>query len=237
MQSDRRIDGWTRAMPEGADILIGIDSGTSVVKAVAFDLGGRQIAAAAVLNRYETGADGSARQPLGQTWADCVQALRGLGEKVDGPRAAHGGDRGDRAGRRHLAGRRRRTRRSATPGSGSTRARRRRSSGSARGPLERARFEATGTGLNTCQQGAQMAQMERTAPELLDRAEVALHCKDWLYLNLTGVRATDPSEASWTFGNFRTRALRRHGDRGARPDAAARAAARDRRRRPRSRIR
>ena len=51
-----------------------------------------------------------------------------------------------------------------------------------------------------------MAQMERTAPELLDRAEVALHCKDWLYLNLTGVRATDPSEASWTFGNFRTRA-------------------------------
>ena len=48
--------------------------------------------------------------------------------------------------------------------------------------------------------------MERTAPELLDRAEVALHCKDWLYLKLTGVRATDPSEASWTFGDFRTRA-------------------------------
>ena len=48
--------------------------------------------------------------------------------------------------------------------------------------------------------------MERSAPGLLDRAEVALHCKDWLYLNLTGVRATDPSEASWTFGNFRTRA-------------------------------
>ncbi|MGO8219981.1 FGGY family carbohydrate kinase, partial [Rhizobium ruizarguesonis] len=28
---------------------------------------------------------------------------------------------------------------------------------------------------------------------------------DWLYLNLTGVRATDPSEASFTVGNFRTR--------------------------------
>ena len=40
-------------MPEGADILIGIDSGTSVVKAVAFDLAGSQIAAAAVLNRYD----------------------------------------------------------------------------------------------------------------------------------------------------------------------------------------
>ena len=67
------------------------------------------------------------------------------------------------------------------------------------------RFEATGTGLNTCQQSAQMAHMDRYHPELLNGSEVALHCKDWLYLNLTGVRATDPSEASFTFGNFRTR--------------------------------
>ena len=37
--------------------------------------------------------------------------------------------------------------------------------------------------------------MDRHAPDLLDRAEVALHCKDWLYLKLTGRRATDPSEA------------------------------------------
>lgn len=71
--------------------------------------------------------------------------------------------------------------------------------------MNRARFEATGTGLNTCQQGSQMAHMDATAPELLDNAEAALHCKDWLYLNLTGVRATDPSEASFTFGNFRNR--------------------------------
>ena len=33
-----------------------------------------------------------------------------------------------------------------------------------------------------------MAHMDRFQPALLDRAEVALHCKDWLYLNLTGVR-------------------------------------------------
>ena len=95
---------------------------------------------------------------------------------------------------------------SPTPGFGSTRARRRRSTSDA-GLLSRARFEATGTGLNTCQQGSQLAHMDAIAPELLDRAEAALHCKDWLYLNLTGMRATDPSEASFTFGNFRTRAL------------------------------
>ena len=191
-------------MRDGADILIGIDSGTSVVKAVAFDLGGRQVAAAAVRNAYDAGADGAATQPLARTWADCAEALRGLGAKVehlarrtagiavtaqgDGTWLVGAGDApvGDawlwldaRAAPavRHLVG----------------------------GPLEPARFAATGTGLNTCQQGAQLAQMQRSAPEALDHAEAALHCKDWLYLNLTGVRATDPSEASWTFGDFRTR--------------------------------
>ncbi|MFN7050659.1 MAG: FGGY-family carbohydrate kinase [Gemmobacter sp.] len=188
----------------GNDIIIGIDAGTSVIKAVAFDLAGRQIAASAVPNRYAAGKDGSATQSLPQTWADCAAALRGLGDKVDhlASRTAAlsvtaQGDGTWLAGAGHapvgdawlwLDAR-------AAP----TVAR------LAAGPANRARFEATGTGLNTCQQGSQMAHMDRHAPELLDAAEVALHCKDWLYLNLTGIRATDPSEASFTFGNFRDR--------------------------------
>ena len=187
------------------DILIGVDAGTSVIKAVAFDLRGRQLAAAAVPNRYRSGDDGSAVQPLAQTWADCATALRGLSDKVDrlAQRTAAlsvtaQGDGTWLAGRANqpvgdawlwLDAR-------AAP----TVAR------LAAEPVNRARFEATGTGLNTCQQGTQMAHMQVAAPELLDHAEVALHCKDWLYLNLTGIRATDPSEASFTFGNFRTRA-------------------------------
>ena len=39
----------------------------------------------------------------------------------------------------------------------------------------------------------------------LDKAETAFHCKDWLYMKLTDFRATDPSEACFTFGDFRTR--------------------------------
>ncbi len=189
----------------GQDILVGIDAGTSVIKAVAFDLAGRQIAAASVANRYASGQDGSATQPLDRTWDDCAAAIRGLGDKVPDLAArtaavavtaqgdgtwlvgADNAPVGDawiwldaRAAPtvQRLVG----------------------------APGERARFEATGTGLNTCQQGVQMAHMATSAPELLDRAEVALHCKDWLYLNLTGIRATDPSEACWTFGNFRNRA-------------------------------
>ncbi|MQT14739.1 FGGY-family carbohydrate kinase [Segnochrobactrum spirostomi] len=192
-------------MRAGADLLIGIDSGTSVIKAVAFELGGRQIASASVPNAYAMGADGSAVQPLDRTWDDCAAAIRGLAEKIEGLAArtaaiavtAQGdgtwlvgaGDRPVSEAWLWLDAR-------AAPTVERL----------AAGPLNRARFEATGTGLNTCQQGSQLAHMDRTAPHLLDTAEVALHCKDWLYLKLTGVRATDPSEASFTFGNFRSRA-------------------------------
>ena len=66
------------------DVLIGIDAGTSVIKAVAFDRAGRQIEMASVPNRYATRADGAAFQSLDQTWADCARTLRDLGAKVDG---------------------------------------------------------------------------------------------------------------------------------------------------------
>ncbi len=170
---------------------------------MAFDLAGRQLAASSAPNRYHIGTDGAATQSLARTWDDCAAALCGLGQMVEGLAARTAalsvtaqGDgtwlvgRGGPAGDAWLWLDAR-----AAP----TVAR------LAADPANRARFEATGTGLNTCQQGSQMAHMDRHAPELLDGAEVALHCKDWLYLNLTGIRATDPSEASFTFGNFRHR--------------------------------
>ncbi len=188
-----------------ADILIGIDAGTSVIKAVAFDLQGKQINSASVQNRYATGAGGAVTQPLGQTWDDCVKALRGLAEKVEGLArrtaaiavTAQGdgtwlvGKGNEPVGDAWLW-------LDARAAPTVTRL--------CASPQNRARFEATGTGLNTCQQGTQIAHIDRYFPDLLSRAEVVLHCKDWLYLNLTGIRATDPSEASFTFGNFRTRA-------------------------------
>ncbi len=187
------------------DIIIGIDAGTSVIKAVAFTLQGQQLAASAVQNRYHTGPDGSAVQPLDQTWGDCARALRGLSDMVAGLAARTAAisvtAQGDGT---WLVGHDNRpvgdawlwldARAAPTVGR------------LAALPANRARFEATGTGLNTCQQGSQMAHMDASLPGLLDQAEVALHCKDWLYLNLTGVRATDPSEASFTFGNYRNRA-------------------------------
>ena len=188
----------------GRDILIGIDAGTSVIKAVAFDLTGRQIALASVPNRYVTQADGTAVQSLSQTWADCAQTLRDLGGKVDGlaQRTAAVAVTGQGDGT-WLVGA------DDAPVSDAWLWLDARSAETVKrlraSPGDRARFEATGTGLAACSQGAQVAHMAATVPDMLDRSEAALHCKDWLYLKLTGVRATDPSEASFTFGNFRTR--------------------------------
>lgn len=186
------------------DVIIGIDAGTSVIKAVAFDLAGRQLAVSAIPNRYRTRGDGGVTQPLIQTWEDCAVAIRGLHDRLPGLAARTAalsvtaqGDGTWLVGRNNAPVGDAWLWLDARAAPTVTRL--------ASAPQNRARFEATGTGLNTCQQGSQMAHMDSHMPELLDGAEVALHCKDWLYLNLTGVRATDPSEASFTFGNFRNR--------------------------------
>ncbi len=191
-------------MTVAGDILIGIDAGTSVIKSIAFDFFGNQIAVASCPNRYQTRPDGAAVQSMDGTWVDCARTLRDLGEAVE-----------------NLA---RRTAAVAVTGQGDgtwlidrdnrpvtdawlwldSRAAPvvERSRGSA---ADRERFRITGAGLNACQMGAQLAHMKDTAPEMVEAADAALHCKDWLYLNLTGTRATGPCEAVFTFGDFRTR--------------------------------
>jgi erythritol kinase (D-erythritol 1-phosphate-forming) len=191
-------------MAPRTDLIVGIDAGTSVIKAVAYDFHGAQVGCAATPNQYDSNADGRAVQSLTRTWADCARTLRVLVERIpDLPqRVAAIAVTGQGDGT-WLVGRD-----DAPVGDAWLwlDARAAPTVQWLRGDgADRARFEATGTGLAACQQGAQLAHMAATAPDLLRRAEVALHCKDWLYLKLTGKRRTDPSEASFTFGNFRTR--------------------------------
>lgn len=191
-------------MTTGADILIGIDAGTSVIKAVAFDAGGRQLAVASTPNTYTTRPDGAAFQDMDRTWADCAATLRALAGKVDDLAARTIGlavtAQGDGT---WLVGA---DNRPVTDGWIWLDARAAATVKRLRGTdADRARFHHTGSGLNVCQQGSQIAHMLATTPEVVAAAEVALHPKDWLYLHLTGIRATDPSEACFTFGDFRTR--------------------------------
>lgn len=186
------------------DILIGIDAGTSVIKSIAFDIAGRQIAAAALPNHYETLPGGGAEQDLARTWSDAATTLRQLADKVPNLAsrtvaiAVTGQGDGtwliDAKGEPVAKGWLWLDARAAAVVE-EIRAR----------PEDRLRFEKTGSGLAACQQGSQFVFMKRTMPEMLGKAATAFHCKDWLYFKLTGERATDPSEGTFTFGDFHTR--------------------------------
>jgi erythritol kinase (D-erythritol 1-phosphate-forming) len=185
-------------------VLIGIDAGTSVIKSVAFTAAGVQLATAAIANRYETLPDGGAEQDMPRTWADTAATLRQLTEQV--PNLAQ------RLAAISVTGQ----------GDGMWLIDKQ---GAPLAPAwlwldARAaaivedfttsqdyapHYARTGTGVNVCQMSVQLGWMQKHRPEVLEQATHAFHCKDWIYFNLTGDRATDPSEANFTFGNYQTR--------------------------------
>ena len=190
------------------DVLIGIDAGTSVVKAVAFTRHGDQIAVASRPNRYRTGTDGAAEQDMDRTWDEAAGTVRDLlsSEPAIAGRAAALAVTGQGDGTWLIDA-------SGAPvgpawlwldGRAANETRKVRD-GSDYGAL----YETTATGVAPCQQPSQLAWIARRQPETLARAATAFHCKDWLYFKLTGRRATDPSEGVFTYGDFRTRAYSR----------------------------
>ncbi|WP_299618866.1 FGGY-family carbohydrate kinase [Pelagibius sp.] len=186
------------------DLLIGIDAGTSVIKAVAFDLTGHEIAMVSRRNHYVTLPNGGVEQDMRRTWDDTVAVLRDLGEKVenlsgralalsvtgqgDGCWLIDGAGEPVHDGWLWLDGRAVVEAREIADSDG----------------MELI-YRTTGAGVNVCQMRTHLTWIRRHQPELLERAETALHCKDWLYFKLTGRRVADPTESVFTFGDFRTR--------------------------------
>jgi erythritol kinase len=186
------------------DIIIGIDAGTSVIKAVAFTLAGEQLAITAMPNRYDTLPDGGVEQDMLRTWTDTAATLRMLGEKVaDLARrtlvvAVTGQGDGtwliDAKGEPIVPGWLWLDSRAARITEDFVGSR-----------TYRDHYLRTGTGVNACQQSVQLAWLQRNRPEVIDRAASTHHCKDWLYFKLTGDRVTDISEGNFTFGSYATR--------------------------------
>src|ERR1700685_3888198 len=164
------------------DILLGIDAGTSVIKAVAYSLGGEQIAVAARPNVYQTLGGGQVEQDMHRTWADCAATLRELTERVP-----------------DLA---RRVAAAAEPVGGGLLWLASRAAGLTSDYLKtdayREHYARTGSGLNACMASAQLAWMKRWQPDRIARAATCFHCKDWLYFKLTGARVTDPRSEEHT---------------------------------------
>ena len=69
-------------MADKRDLILGLDAGTSVIKAVAFDLEGRQLAIASLPNSYEERPDGAVEQDMARTWDDAATVLRDLARLV-----------------------------------------------------------------------------------------------------------------------------------------------------------
>ena len=186
-------------------VIIGIDAGTSVIKSVAFSIDGTQLAAAAIPNSYVTLPNGGVEQDMARTWADAAATLKQLTEQI--PNLASrliaisvtGQGDGMWLVDKHGA--------PVAPAWLWLDAR-------AVDIVEEftssqnyaAHYAQTGTGVNVCQMSVQMAWMQRHRPDVLAKATHSFHCKDWIYFNLCGDRATDPSEANFTFGNFKDRA-------------------------------
>lgn len=186
-------------------LIVAIDSGTSMVKAVAFTTRGETVATASRPNRFSSRPGGEVDQDMARSWDDACAVLRDLAGQLAGREIAALAITGQGDGTWLIddAGE--------PVGAGwiwlDSRAgdivEHLRENGAAR-----AAFAYTGTGLAACQQSSQLLWMERHAPEALSTATTSMHCKDYLYFRATGVRATDPAEACFTFGDYRTRGYR-----------------------------
>lgn len=186
------------------NVVIGLDAGTSMIKAVAFTAEGDEVASAGRANHHTTTSDGGATMDMARVWHDCTDVLRELVAKLNPvthqPVALGVTAQGDGTVLVDNEG--------ALVGDSLLWLDRRAAGfvlGFVGSDADRARAQATGTGLTACQQGAQLNWIKGAMPEVLTRATAAFHCKDWLYFQLTGERVTDPCEASFSFGNFRTR--------------------------------
>ena len=190
-------------------VLVGVDAGTSVIKSVAFTAAGVQLASVAIANSYQTLADGGVEQDMARTWRDAAATLKQLSEKVPGLAsrliaiAVTGQGDGmwlaDRAGEPVAPAWLWLDARASSIAEDFT-----------RHPDYAAHYNRTGTGVNACQMSIHLAWMNRHRPEVLARAASAFHCKDWLYFKLTGSRNADPSEANFTFGQYRSRTYAPH---------------------------
>ena len=190
--------------PQTRDVIVGIDAGTSLIKTVAFTREGRQLGSFSLPNVYRSADRDRVEQDMSRTWDDTVAALRGLAASVPDLQARVAAiavtGQGDGTWLIDDEGR------PVAPALLWLDSRAARLVEEIRAsPQNAALYRRTGSGLNACQQGPQLAWLQANAPECVSRAATAFHCKDWLYFRLTGMRATDPSEVAFSYGNFRTR--------------------------------
>ncbi|WP_219420187.1 FGGY-family carbohydrate kinase [Pseudonocardia nigra] len=180
-----------------ARTLLGIDAGTSVVKAALFDEAGGALAVAGRPVELRHGAGEAVEQDLEHVLACVGAVVREVAAAAGAtPEVVSLTGQGDGLWLTDAAGAPVRPALSWLDGRASELLGR----WTADGVTERV-FRANGTTLFPGAPGPLLAWLDAHEPEALDRAATAGTCKDAVFTRLTGVRATDPSDSSMPFGD------------------------------------
>ena len=184
--------------------LLATDVGTSVVKTILFDLDGREVRSATREARVARPAPSWAEQDMQAVWravAETVREVAGAADFRAGDVTALGcTGQGDGTWLVDREGSPVRPAIIWLDGRAGEQLRRLQE-----GDAERRIVEITGTALNLCNQGLQIAWLQEHEPAALRQAQAALRAKDWAFLRLTGQVRTDETDASFTYFNIRRR--------------------------------
>ncbi|MBW7881895.1 MAG: carbohydrate kinase [Caldilineaceae bacterium] len=193
-------------MTANADLLLGIDAGTSIVKVALFDRHGRELAVARrrtpLLSPHPTWSE----TRMEETWSMAAGAVRDLlGQSgIDSHRVAAVGLTGNMVGVWLMDARGEPVRNAILWNDGRTQSLIDRLS-AATPDFMSIVYQASGS---VMQQGCTLPLLRWLAenePETLDRAATIFCCKDWLCYRLTGAIQVDPTEASVMPGDARAR--------------------------------
>lgn len=183
-----------------SEIVIGIDGGTTAVKAVAFDLKGEIQASHHASVPVQYGANGEAEQDMNLIWEAVAECLTEVYKKLDNPTVVGIGltGQGDGAWLIDEEGNPTRPAANWLDGRAADRVNAWEADGRGRKVLK-----VTGTTVFGGLFPVLIEELRESQPDAYEKAATHLNCKDWIRFKLTGVRATDYTEASRSFLDVR----------------------------------
>lgn len=183
-------------------VVIGVDGGTTAVKAVAFDLSGNIVTSHKEGVPVEYGKKGEAEQDMNLIWEAVATCLKGVVDTLPaGTKVVAVGLTGQGDGCWLVGKDGKPVRKAAIWMDG--RAPERVAEWAKNGKAD-AILEVTGTTTFPGLAPVLLSEFKENEPEALANAGWLAYCKDWLRYNLTGVIATDYTEASRNFLDVRT---------------------------------
>lgn len=184
-------------------VLLGIDAGQTITKAVLFDPDGHELAAASVPTQVLSPHPRWQERDMESLWRECAQAIRACLDKAGvGPAQVAGvGICGHNDGA-YLVDE---SLNPVRPAILATDSRAHRyADATRRQPLAGQALAVTGQVPFAASPAALLAWLRDHEPDAFSRTRWVLFCKDWLRLRLTGIVATDPTEASASFTDVHT---------------------------------